>query len=71
MYYACIMQGTASVPEDLRQPPYLCPVDEAKVGAIIKQRGHAEEGSTSSREKALLNFTKKHEVGGGFAAFRA
>jgi archaemetzincin len=30
-YYACIMQSTASVPEDLRQPPYLCPVCSKKV----------------------------------------
>lgn len=30
-YYACIMQGSASLAEDARQPPYLCPVDEAKV----------------------------------------
>ncbi|KAL2075452.1 hypothetical protein VTL71DRAFT_395 [Oculimacula yallundae] len=30
-YYACIMQGSSSLAEDARQPPYLCPVDEAKV----------------------------------------
>ena len=31
VYYACIMQGTASLAEDARQPPYLCPVDLEKV----------------------------------------
>lgn len=31
VYYACCMQGTASVIEDARQPPYLCPVDLQKV----------------------------------------
>ncbi|TFK95120.1 hypothetical protein BDV98DRAFT_578312 [Pterulicium gracile] len=31
VYYACVMQGTAGLGEDARQPPYLCPVDEAKV----------------------------------------
>jgi archaemetzincin len=31
VYYACCMQGTASVVEDARQPPYLCPVDLVKV----------------------------------------
>lgn len=31
VYYACIMQGTAGLSEDARQPPYLCPVDMAKV----------------------------------------
>lgn len=30
-YFACIMQGTASLAEDSRQPPYLCPVDLVKV----------------------------------------
>jgi archaemetzincin len=33
VYYACIMQGSASLAEDARQPPYLCPVDEAKLTA--------------------------------------
>lgn len=31
VYYACVMQGTASIEEDSRQPPYLCPVDMAKI----------------------------------------
>lgn len=31
IYYACVMQGSASLREDVRQPPYLCPVDLAKV----------------------------------------
>lgn len=31
-YYACVMQATGSNAEDLRQPRFLCPVDEAKVG---------------------------------------
>ncbi|KAK0125580.1 hypothetical protein ONS96_009416 [Cadophora gregata f. sp. sojae] len=30
-YYACIMQGSAGLAEDASQPPYLCPVDEAKI----------------------------------------
>ncbi|KAI9655888.1 MAG: hypothetical protein M1831_004733 [Alyxoria varia] len=30
-YYACVMQGTGSLAEDYRQPPYLCPVDLEKV----------------------------------------
>jgi len=42
VYYACIMQGSASLMEDSRQPPYLCPVDMSKVlratGADL--RGH-------------------------------
>ena len=31
VYFACIMQGSASIQEDARQPPYLCPVDLAKI----------------------------------------
>ncbi|KAL2008301.1 hypothetical protein VTN00DRAFT_8283 [Thermoascus crustaceus] len=31
VYYACVMQGSASLSEDARQPPYLCPVDLAKI----------------------------------------
>ena len=31
VFYACVMQGTASLAEDARQPMYLCPVDEAKL----------------------------------------
>lgn len=31
MYYACVMQGSSSLSEDARQPPYLYPVDLAKI----------------------------------------
>lgn len=31
VYYACVMQSTSCLAEDVRQPPYLCPVDLAKV----------------------------------------
>ncbi|CZR56958.1 uncharacterized protein PAC_06847 [Phialocephala subalpina] len=41
-YYACSMQGSASIIEDARQPPYLCPVDLAKMvtatGADVRER---------------------------------
>jgi archaemetzincin len=44
-YHACNMQGTANMKEDVRQPPYLCPVCEAKVGhAVVRElRGSKEE----------------------------
>lgn len=35
VYYACVMQGTASVAEDSQQPPYLCPVCQAKVAYTV------------------------------------
>ncbi|KAL4966595.1 archaemetzincin [Aspergillus stella-maris] len=55
VYYACIMQGSASVAEDARQPPYLCPIDLAKVLA-------ATGATLIERDEALLGFCER----GGF-----
>ncbi|KAJ5396563.1 hypothetical protein N7509_004676 [Penicillium cosmopolitanum] len=52
MYYACSMQGTASVGEDASQPPYLCPVDLVKVL-------HATSTTAIRRYNALLQFCEK------------
>jgi archaemetzincin len=49
VYYACIMQGSASLAEDARQPPYLCPVDLAKVLAATGSSGQ-------KRDQALLEY---------------
>lgn len=54
VYYACSMQGSASIVEDARQPPYLCPVDLAKV---LK----ATEANILERYKALLAFCEQHK----------
>ncbi|KAK5119854.1 hypothetical protein LTR85_007180 [Meristemomyces frigidus] len=67
VYYACIMQGTAGLSEDARQPPYLCPVDMAK---LLKATG------VSEREwvEAMLGFCERYEEAEGdglFAAFAA
>lgn len=43
VYYACMMQSTANIADDVRQPPYLCPVCEAKVAYTI--RGEAVKSS--------------------------
>lgn len=40
--FACAMQGTASMAEDLRQPPYLCPVCAKKVARAVEE-GSGEE----------------------------
>jgi archaemetzincin len=60
------MQGSASVVEDARQPPYLCPVDLAKVVFL---------GSTSAemRYRALLEFCEREDLKGSlfFAPFAA
>lgn len=37
VYYACVMQGTASVLEDLRQPPYLCPICVKKISQAVEE----------------------------------
>jgi len=54
MYYACVMQGTASLAEDVRQPPYLCAVDLEKV---LRATG----GDVRERYEALLGFCERRE----------
>lgn len=65
-YYACSMQSTASLCEDVRQPPYLCPIDDAKVE-------EATGLSMDERYRALLTFCddKKNKNVHLFAAFAA
>lgn len=63
-FYACIMQGTASIAEDSRQPPYLCPVDMAKV---LRATGVRE----SEHYRALLSFCEQRPEDRMFAAFAA
>ncbi|KAI9649241.1 hypothetical protein NHQ30_001809 [Ciborinia camelliae] len=62
IYYACCMQGSASITEDARQPPYLCPIDLAKVlsatGADVKER-----------YEVLLDFCEQHGDAHMFVAF--
>lgn len=49
VYYACAMQSTASMVEDSRQPPYLCPVCENKLARAVSnirmQEAHAKSSS--------------------------
>lgn len=48
-YYACNMQGTAGMKEDVRQPPYLCPVCEAKVShTIVEELGSGKSAGKST-----------------------
>ena len=62
VFYACSMQGSASLAEDARQPPYLCPVDLAK---ILRATG----ANASDRYRALLTFCKSHGDTQCFEAF--
>ncbi len=64
VYYACIMQGTASIAEDVRQPPYLCPVDLSK---ILRATGSSEK----DHYEALLAVCRKWNADSMFAAFGA
>ncbi len=63
VYYACVMQSTASLAEDVRQPPYLCPVDLAKV---LRATGVGER----ERYAALRGFCEG-KGGWGFVALGA
>jgi archaemetzincin len=54
VYYACNMQGTGGMKEDVRQPPYLCPICESKVAhAIVRelQSGASNEKEAWTRER--------------------
>ncbi|KAH9484637.1 Archaemetzincin-2 [Psilocybe cubensis] len=64
VYYACIMQGSGTVIEDVRQPPYLCPVDLSK---LLKACGTTEEAQL----EALLVFCERFPKVQLFMAFAA
>ena len=64
VYYACVMQSTSSLAEDVRQPPYLCPVDLAK----ILRATNADE---KERYDALFAFCMDHPYVPTFAAYGA
>ncbi|KAL9098292.1 MAG: hypothetical protein Q9163_006025 [Psora crenata] len=85
VYYACVMQGTASMAEDGRQPPYLCPVDLAKIRRAIGGKesvggasGHGKGAGGASlhlgdwerdRYEALLRFCERKDEVGLWRAF--
>ena len=64
VYYACVMQSTASLAEDARQPPYLCPVDLAKI-----QR--ATGATEAEHYAALADFCDAWDTTNMFAALNA
>ena len=64
VYYACVMQGTASIQEDGGQPPYLCPVDLAKLR-------HATGADMDERYARLMDFCIEHGGGTFFEPFAA
>lgn len=63
VYYACVMQGTASMLEDNRQPPYLCPVCENKLAWAVSNDSIGKVQSKSQHDwwnsKPLLDWRRK------------
>ena len=68
VYYACIMQGTASLAEDRRQPPYLCPIDLAKLRQAMNEDVSDIEWE-EDRYRALQGFCEGQQ-GQAWAAFQ-
>lgn len=76
IYYACLMQSTAGVAEDVRQPPYLCPVCMSKVShmaSVELRQGSAEtrDAYLEQRYTALASFCGRWDHVGLFAGYRA
>lgn len=64
IYYACCMQGSATINEDPRQPPYLCPVDLAKVLGMTVS-------SEEDHLRAMLTFCGRNSDSELFVAYGA
>ena len=69
MYRACVMQGSASVAEDLRQPPYLCPVCEGKVATAIL-RGRGGNARDDDEWTSMQGAKREEERGGNMAKWK-
>lgn len=75
-YYACVMQGTAGMAEDCRQPPYLCLVCLKKLTHAAREAsaspaGFDETGYVIETYQALAGFCEKWKHVGMFAGYKA
>lgn len=75
-YYACVMQGTAGMAEDCRQPPYLCLVCLKKLTHAAREAsaspaGFDETGYVLETYQALAGFCDKWKQVGMFAGYKA
>jgi archaemetzincin len=75
-YYACVMQGTAGMAEDVRQPPYLCPVCLGKITHAVAhelQAGNEDKKQVYIKERyeALIQICDKWKHVGLFAGYSA
>ncbi|KAK6430233.1 hypothetical protein LTR95_013612 [Oleoguttula sp. CCFEE 5521] len=66
VYYACVMQSTAHLSEDARQPPYLCPVDMAK---ILTATGATEREWYRAMLSAMRPWMHSDRMFAGFCAW--
>jgi archaemetzincin len=76
VYYACLMQSTAGVAEDVRQPPYLCPVCISKISykANVELLRGSEETTQvylAERYSALATFCERWSHVGMFVGYQA
>ncbi|KAI8631175.1 hypothetical protein F5Y19DRAFT_23277 [Xylariaceae sp. FL1651] len=76
IYYACSMQGTAGIAEDVRQPPYLCPVCLVKVAYAIAcelqgQDNAGMEKYIKERYRTIAEFCSAWKHVGFFASYGA
>ncbi|KAI7786792.1 hypothetical protein LA080_002262 [Diaporthe eres] len=75
-YYACVMQSTAGMAEDCRQPPYLCLVCLKKLTHAAREAsaspaGFDETGYVVETYQALAGFCEKWKQAGMFAGYKA
>ena len=75
-YYACLMQSTSGMAEDVRTPPYLCPVCLSKLSyaAAVELQGGGEDSRLTylkERYDALELFLLPWKNVGLFAGFQA
>lgn len=76
IYYACLMQSTAGVAEDVRQPPYLCPVCMSKVSymagvELVQSNEEARDVYLVERYRALESICDRWKHVGLFAGYQA
>ncbi|RYP47648.1 hypothetical protein DL768_006301 [Monosporascus sp. mg162] len=76
VYYACNMQSTAGMAEDVRQPPYLCPNCLSKLSYAVacELQGHDDTGRRlyiQERYEAIVTFCAGWKGNGLFAGYGA
>lgn len=75
-YYACFMQSTSGMMEDVRQPPYLCDVCLSKIlyKVTVELKQSSEEARAAyvvERYAALERFCERWKQIGMFAGYQA